>query len=125
MSSVKVVAVDWFDQNSDEAVVTIADTEHAVRCFAHPVQASVGDMVRSRLFTVGAEHVARTAEPCGFRDPNGDLEWDMEFVGVVVSRLPMTVCVGDIFIEVDAPLPKDIMTGDRVHVVVERIDYVT
>ena len=121
VSTPTIIAIEWLDRRAEEAVVTISDGLHSIRCFAHPFREQVGAPVSSPVMTLDAAHVVRLTDRLAEVRGVGDLKY--EIIGVVVQRSPPIVQTGKIFIELDGPLPRDVMAGDLVEFVADRIDY--
>lgn len=122
MSTPIVVTVEWLDTDAKEAVVTVSDGKHSLRCFAHPFHGARGAAVACPLATLGAEHVTRVTGRSENVRPVGTA-FRCEVAGVVAATSPPTVKVGDLLVELDVPLPGDVGIGDTVEFVAARIDY--
>jgi hypothetical protein len=122
VSTPTIISVEWLDKGAEEAVVTVSDGSHSIRCFAHPFRGQAGAPVSSPVMTLDAEHFVRVTDRMAEVRAVGDFKH--EIVGIVTQTSPPTVRAGEIFIKLDAPLPGDVKAGDLVEFVAERIDYV-
>lgn len=122
MSTPTIVAIEWLDKDAEEAVLTISDGTHSLRCFAHPFRGVRGAPVASPLATLDAENVVRAPAQSVDVRPVGS-GFKHEVIGVVSKTLPPTVRVGDLLLELDVSLPGDVSVGELVEFVTDRIDY--
>lgn len=111
---------EYLDDDRTEAIVEICDGATALLAFRHPHNA-LPENGPIRLRTFLAENIC--AEQM-FQPPrkldNGLFSYRL--TAEVVNTQQQIVCVGNVTIALDTPLPKDIQNGDIVSFDVMRLD---
>ncbi|WP_297837367.1 hypothetical protein [uncultured Roseibium sp.] len=112
---------EWLDKSSREAVVIVSGKGFYVAAFCQPYTYSVGDRLDEPLHLLDARGFIRTdASPLKIERHNKGLAHD--FCAVLNDCEKKTFCVGGIIVEVDADIPADLQSGDRVEFSCSRVD---
>lgn len=110
-----------FDEAAQEADVIVSDDVFDLLCYAHPfVMNDCGEEFWiDSLFTT---EIVKTEENC-FKIVKLKGYYEYKLVGEVVDTVPPSIKVGNILIELDRPLPKDIRAKDYIEIKTERLSF--
>ena len=110
-----------YDRSAGEADVLISDGRYEILCYAHPFE---NKNKRFSLVSFMAKGVKRieAREFKAEKSTNGYYSYNMQ--GEITDIEERIVKVGDIFIELEDVIPKDIKTHDFIEFSVARIDYI-
>ncbi len=122
MTDVRIHRLEWLDKTAKEAILTISDGVHQVRCFSHPHEHAKEKAVQLPLLTLGAECVRRSKTAVGIEQDT--IGFSLRVRAEVVDTHRPTVSVGALLFELDTALPGDIQEGDVVEFCVDRLDYI-
>jgi len=116
-----VKTIKSFDEASREADVYVSDGVYELLCFVHPVGAI---QICQNVISVSALFCSEPyrAEKEQFTLQKQTGYYASAVTGKVLSRGENLVCVGEIRIKLDTPLPKDIANGEYVFFTADRFD---
>ena len=116
-----VEKIESFCASSMEADVYVSDGVHRILCFVHPIDSvSVYQKVMSVEALFCSDLIRAEEKLCAVQKLPGYYAYAI--TAKVVSRAEGFVCVGDIPIQLDCPVPKDILEGEYVFFTVGRLD---
>jgi hypothetical protein len=117
----KVVKIDWMDEEAREAIMTISSGSFMLQVFSHPCPYNVGDTIKVPLTSLDDENIVRIEPIPAMIKQVGDT-FRHEVIAVVVNAKTSLVAIGDIKIELGGYLPGDIVDGDCISFQTSRLD---
>ncbi len=111
--------ISEIDTFSGEADVVVSDGKYKLLCYAYlQGDIQVGMVIKSieALFVTGIEKSSTTEHLV----KKEQFYYAYELQGKVVDIVKPTVSIGKIFVDLDTPLPKDILKNDYIRFKAER-----
>lgn len=116
-----IKAIKDYDADSGEAELIVSDGTYELLCYCHPCEnANIGAeiIVVSSLF---AEDIMRI-DSKEYLIAKGEDYFSYHLQGKVVDRQKPIIAIGDIKIQLDKPIAKDIQVDEFVEFYVYRLD---
>ena len=123
MKKVEIIKIEWEDNDSGEAFIKVSDGKFNLEVFAHPWCFGKGYILKHPLLTMNAKNISLSIDKATYATKL-NAKFSYELVGILLSRCRKLVQVGDISIELDTPIPKDIQEGQFIKFRCERLDFV-
>ena len=113
--------IKWIAEEAREAELTISDGFNKCKVFAQPFRGKVNDIVKEPLCALFCENIylSHNSEPA----INMNSDDSFLIISKVVNMKKNLVCVGEIIIELDSEIPKDIYNGCFVQFTCSRFDF--
>lgn len=118
----KVKKIEWISRDAKEAIVFIGDHEFECAAFCQPCECSAGDEFTEPLIAYGVQGIHRKEQLDSLLISRQGREFGHDIVATVVAPKDRMVTVGSILIELDIPLPADIVANDVVEFSCSRLD---
>lgn len=119
----KVENIHWISALSDDAVLTITDGLFSCPVFSSPCLFSKGYIVNNPILAFNVMNVAISNEDQKIISNDDKNDLSLEIVAIVEDQNLNLVKVGEILIEIDTPIPKDIKKKDSVIFCCSRLDF--
>lgn len=116
--------IKHWDKRDKEADVIVTDGQYQLLCYANPVQSIQCREQVAGLFSFGCENIVKS-EHCAVNIVKQTDYYAYELSAEVLSKVEGTVKMGQLVLQLDAPVPGDVQTGDYVTFKVQRIDATT
>jgi hypothetical protein len=115
-----VQAVENVSESSDESEIVIGDGVFQCRCFGHPSEVAVGQVLSGRLFALNARGLRRGESAVPRIEYCGGFSHRM--VGELLRTNPAIVKIGGFEIELDTVPPGDVRIGELLECECDRLD---
>lgn len=117
----EVKNIKWISKEAEEAEVTISDGIYELICFAHPFRLSIGDVLEQPLYAIFTSNIQRSLIQ------NYKIEKYLDnysyYITAQLFNLEENILkLGNIFLELDMPIPIDIKLGEYITFYCDRID---
>lgn len=109
-----------FDETAQEAEILVTDGKYAVKCYAYPF--SDVDAPFS-LYGFMTENVMRAYDKRYIVEKTDKGYYSYKLQGELVNLEKCIVAIGELFIELEDGIPKDIKEHEFIEFTVMRIDY--
>jgi len=112
-----------FDSDSGEADVIVTDGLHELMCYCHPINNTKVGTIVEKVSTLFAENIMRVDSQKYLIKKESE-HYAYLLQGKVLSCDEPLIGIGELIVELDKPLPKDIKQGEFVELEVYRLDCV-
>ena len=117
-----VKKVLFFDKNSREAAVLVSDGKYDLMCYLFPAEsASVSICCDVGIFGVLCGEIVRS-DRTSFFVRKMPQYFSYFLTAQVIESEKKVVRIGNIIINIDSPIPKDIINGEYIDFFVSRLD---
>lgn len=105
----------------EEAEVYVSDGEYLIKCYMYPARKVTLNQKVNYICGYMCEDIKRSYEmKYSIRKTSGHYAYSI--IARVMDKKKRTVCVGDLFIELDEAVPEDIMEEEYISFNVTRLD---
>jgi hypothetical protein len=116
----KIKNITWESKEDLEASVVITDGEFEVTTFCQPCKHSVGDIISEALISIDTMNIVRSYSKTGSIKVD-ERKYHYTIIAKVDNAKTGVVSVGRIKIDIGI-LPGDIIDGDYIEFVINRLD---
>lgn len=117
-----VKSLNWISETAREAQLVISDGKNECLAFSHPCNFKEGEVFSGIL----SSFITKNLMIAPYRQTSikmmSEDNFEHQCIAEVVNSQENLVRIGDIFISLDQPLPKDIKDGDIVEFLCMRLD---
>ncbi len=118
--NMKIIKIDWLDEEALEASIVISDGTRTINAFSHPLEFKLFETINVPLNVLIVENVKIVDDAVFLLEEQTDL-WDYHIVGKVINRKDGIVCVFDFEICLGY-LPSYIRDGEYISCDCTRIE---
>lgn len=111
----------YFSKEDSEAEVSISDGRYTVNCYAYPCDMVLVNQRVNTIYGFESANITRLNET-KYAIKKLSQHYAYQLVAQVVDNESGIVRIGDLFINLDNPIPKDIMNGEYIAFSVVRLD---
>lgn len=116
-----VTNIIYFSKKDSEAEVSISDGHYTVNCYAYPCGIVLVNQPVSAIYGFECSNIIRVNETI-YAIKKLSQHYAYQFVARVVDNESGIVRIGDLFINLDNTIPKDIMNAEYISFSVLRLD---
>lgn len=111
----------YFSKEDSEAEVSISDGRYTVNCYAYPCDMVLVNQRVNTIYGFECANITRLNET-KYAIKKLSQHYAYQLVAQVMDNESGIVRIGDLFINLDNPIPKDIMNGEYIAFSVVRLD---
>lgn len=115
---IDIIKIEWLSVEGKEAEITLSDGTFNMRVFAHPFE--IQDKITLPIHSVNTKNIL-ISDNYSLENVNS-YHFEYNISGCVMDKDKGIIKVGNFFIEVDEPLPRDIKKGDFISFQCDRLD---
>jgi hypothetical protein len=119
---VRVNKIHWLSEDANEAEVYLFDGNFNIIAFSHPFRQNIGDVVEVPLNTLNAKEVYILNDIKTFSVERKEETFEYRISGQIINKELNHILVGDFVIQLDIPLPNDLIIGDYIFFSCDRLD---
>ena len=121
--SVRVLARTVLDDSAEEVLLTIGDGKYSCDAYCQPCSVEVGYILNSPLIAFETGSIERQSSDASVGFSTGASPFGWLVCAEVADLVTSLVRVGEIQMEVDRPLPGDVLDGEVVSFSCARLDF--
>lgn len=115
-----VQKLNWLDEESGEADITLTDGKYSLDCFCSDCNLLMGDTFSDMLYGFNIQNIMRSLSPKDLVNKNNE---NYHLQGVLRNKEESIMQVGEFKIDLsEGDIPKDINENEYIEVEISRID---
>lgn len=119
---VQVIKINWLSEEAREAEVVLFDGHFELTAFSQPFNQDVGNNIELPVYTLNAREIFSLKGEEEDAIEKKINSYEHKFTGRVIDKDMSQIKSGKFIIQLDMPLPNDIIIGDYVTFLCDRVD---